>query len=220
MIIKVAIVDDKSINRETAKQKLSNYKEVKVVVEAGNGKDFLQQMKELEAEQQPDVVLMDLDMPVMDGMETIKWASAIYPNVKFIVLTIFEDNDKIFDAIKVGANGYLLKDDKALNIIDAIVNVFEHNGVPMSAAIARRAMDLMVGNTKGTKVETTVDFKLTAREMDILKELIGGSSYNVIGEKLFISPLTVRKHVANLYDKLHVNSRAQIINIAHKNNLF
>lgn len=217
MSIRIGIVDDKSINRHTARQKLDSYKEIEICLEAGNGKDYLEQLKKTARENHPQVVLMDLDMPIMDGIETVKIGSAAYPHIKYIVLTIFEDNDKLFEAIKAGANGYLLKDDKAVNIIDAITNVVEFNGIPMSPAIARRAMELMLGNKP--KAEIREDLGLTPRELDILKELASGSSYNVIGEKLFISPLTVRKHVANLYEKLHVNSRAQIIQIAHKNNL-
>ncbi|MEQ1734361.1 MAG: response regulator transcription factor [Bacteroidia bacterium] len=218
-MINIGIVDDKSVNRETTKRKLVDYNEVNVMMEACNGKDFLTQLKQMSSDQLPHVVLMDLDMPILDGIETIKMASAIYTHIKFIVLTVFEDNDKIFEAIRVGANGYLLKDDKAVNIIDAITNVYEHNGVPMSPAIARRAMDLMLGKMpQETIVTTTESYGLSNRETEILIELVGGSSYTIIGEKLFISPLTVRKHVANLYEKLHVNSRAQIINIAHKNN--
>ena len=220
MAIRVGIVDDKLINRNTAKQKLAGYSEVSISLEAGNGKDFLDQLKTCPKEQHPNVVLMDLDMPVMDGIETIKLCTTAYPHIKHIILTIFEDNDKIFEAIKVGANGYLLKDDKAVNIIDAITNVVEFNGIPMSPAIARRAMDLMLSASRNTATPNQKDdLGLTPRETEILKELAGGSAYNVIGEKLFISPLTVRKHVANLYEKLHVNSRAQIVTIAHKNKL-
>jgi DNA-binding NarL/FixJ family response regulator len=221
MTIRIAIVDDKSINRDTVKKKLHSYTELELVLEAGNGKDFLEQIKELPENKKPHVVLMDLDMPVMDGIETIRLSSSIYPQIKFIVLTVFEDTERIFEAIKAGANGYLLKDDKAVNIVDAITNVYEYNGVPMSPSIARKAMELILGNTpKVDKQDPSADdLGLTVREIEILKELSSGASYNVIGEKLFISPLTVRKHVTNLYEKLHVSSRAQIINLAHKNKL-
>jgi DNA-binding NarL/FixJ family response regulator len=220
MIINIGIVDDKTVNRETTKRKIADYKEVNVVMEAANGKDFLEQLKKLDQTDLPQVVLMDLDMPILNGIDAIKMASVIYPSIKFIVLTIFEDNDKIFDAIRAGANGYLLKDDKAVNIIDAITNVYEHNGVPMSPAIARRVMDLMLGKLPNptTVNEPMESYGLSVREIEILRELSSGSSYNIIGEKLFISPLTVRKHVANLYAKLHVNSRTQVISIAQKNN--
>lgn len=220
MTLKVGIVDDKTLNRETIKQKLKSYSELHLMLEAGNGKDFLEQLKKLKTNELPNIVLMDLDMPVMDGIETIKAASTIYPTIKFIVLTIFEDTERIFEAIKVGANGYLLKDDRAINIMDAISNVIDYNGVPMSPAIARKAVELMLGK-KSIKPEPTSekDLGLTLRETEILKELASGETYNAIGEKLFISPLTVRKHVANLYEKLHASNRTQVINIAQKNNL-
>jgi DNA-binding NarL/FixJ family response regulator len=218
MSIRIAIADDKQINRTTVKEKILPYPEMELVFEAKNGYDFLEQLKQLPVDRRPQVVLMDLEMPVMDGIQAISLASAAYPDIKFIVLTIFEENEKIFEAIKAGAGGYLLKDDSAVNIIDAITNVVEYNGIPMSPAIARKTMELLkhsVAPVASEKAET--ESILTDREMEILKEIVTGKNYKAIGEKLFISPLTVRKHTANIYEKLHVNSRAQIINLAHKN---
>ncbi|HMR91381.1 MAG TPA: response regulator transcription factor [Chitinophagaceae bacterium] len=218
MPITLAIVDDKSINRQTVKDKIASYKEVELIMEARNGKEFLQQLAH--SQRHPQVVLMDLEMPEMNGIETIRQASAAWPDIRFIVLTVFEDTDKIFEAIKAGAGGYLLKEDSAVNIIDAIVNVVEYNGIPMSPAIARKAMDMLrqMPVQPEAEEETGMDnHSLSDREMEILKELVSGKNYKAIGEKLFISPLTVRKHVAHIYGKLHVNSRAQVINIAHKN---
>ena len=221
MPIQIAIVDDKQINRQTVKDKLTAYKEVQIILEARNGKDFLEQLKVTNL--MPEVVLMDLEMPEMDGIETIAVASAAYPDIKFIVLTVFEDNDKIFESIKAGASGYLLKEDSAVNIIDAITNVYEYNGIPMNPGIARKAMELLRQMPIHTYREKEEDEKVKAdnaglsdREMDVLKEMVSGKNYKAIGEKLFISPLTVRKHASHIYDKLHVNSRAQAINIAYK----
>jgi len=218
MPTRIAIADDKQINRTTVKEKLISFKEIELVLEAKNGHDFLEQLKQLPADMHPHVVLMDLEMPILDGIQTISQATIIYPDIKFIVLTVFEDDEKIFEAIKAGAGGYLLKDDSAVNIIDAITNVVEYNGIPMSPAIARKTMELLKHSqapVASEKVET--ESILTDREMEILKEMVTGKNYKAIGEKLFISPLTVRKHTANIYEKLHVNSRAQIINLAHKN---
>ena len=218
MSIRIAIADDKQINRTTVKEKIIYFKEIELVLEAKNGHDFLEQLKLLPTNKRPQVVLMDLEMPVMDGIQAISMASSAYPDIKFIVLTVFEDNEKIFEAIKAGAGGYLLKDDSAVNIIDAITNVVEYNGIPMSPAIARKAMELLKQSPIPVSNEpTTADSALTDREMEILKEMVTGKNYKAIGERLFISPLTVRKHVAHIYEKLHVNSRAQIINLAHKN---
>lgn len=218
MPTRIAIADDKQINRTTVKEKIMSFAEIELVLEAKNGHDFLEQLKQLPAEKRPQVVLMDLEMPVMDGIQTISLASSAYPDIKFIVLTVFEDNEKIFEAIKAGAGGYLLKDDTAVNIIDAITNVVEYNGIPMSPAIARKTMELLKQLQAPVSNEKVItEPLLTEREMEILKEMVTGKNYKAIGEKLFISPLTVRKHVAHIYDKLHVNSRAQIINLAHKN---
>lgn len=218
MPTRIAIADDKQINRTTVKEKIMSFTEIELVLEAKNGHDFLEQLKQLPAEKRPQVVLMDLEMPAMDGIQTIRVAATAYPDIKFIVLTVFEDNEKIFEAIKAGAGGYLLKDDTAVNIIDAITSVVEYNGIPMSPAIARKTMELLKQFPDYVKNETHIaEPLLTDREMEILKEMVTGKNYKAIGEKLYISPLTVRKHVAHIYEKLHVNSRAQIINLAHKN---
>lgn len=219
-MIKLAIVDDNIVNRNTIKEKLSPYEDIKMVFEAYNGEDFFDRLSVAEKDSLPDVVLMDLEMPILDGIATIAAGSVKYPNIKYIVLTVFEDNDKIFEAIKAGASGYLLKEDRAVNIVDAIVNVIEHDGIPMSPAIARRAMKLLSGEVQIEKENQTSqnDYKLTDREMEILKEIVKGSTHIDIAEKLFISPNTVRTHINNIYKKLHLNSRSQIINLAYKNN--
>ena len=115
-MIKVAIVDDNQINRITIKEKLAPYQDVFLVFEATNGEDFFDKLESLPKEDYPQVVLMDLEMPILDGIVTIASASIKFPEIKYIVLTIYEDDDKIFEAIKAGASGYLLKEDKALNI--------------------------------------------------------------------------------------------------------
>jgi len=218
MPTRIAIADDKQINRTTVKEKIISFREIELVLEAKNGHDFLEKMKQLPVANQPDVVLMDLEMPVMDGIQAISLASTAYPGIKFIVLTVFEDNDKIFEAIKAGAAGYLLKDDSAVNIIDAITNVIEYNGIPMSPAIARKTIEILKQSPGSFENEKKAsNSMLSDREMGILKEMVTGKNYKAIGEKLFISPLTVRKHVAHIYEKLHVNSRAQVINLAHRN---
>jgi DNA-binding NarL/FixJ family response regulator len=217
MSIRIAIADDKQINRTTVKDKLMSFAEIELVLEAKNGEDFLEQMKRLPKEKHPQVALMDLEMPVLDGIQTIMRGSVAYPDIKFIVLTVFEDNEKIFEAIKAGAGGYLLKDDTAVNIIDAITTVVEFNGIPMSPAIARKTMEILRNAPAPVTNREDASPILTDREMEILKEMVTGKNYKAIGEKLYISPLTVRKHTANIYEKLHVNSRAQIINLAYKN---
>ena len=217
--MKIRIVEDHFINRKIIKEKILPYEDIHIVIEAENGNNFFDLMKNLRKEDYPQVVLIDLEMPVLDGISTISLSSIRYPSIKFIVLTIYEDNDKIFDAIKAGASGYLLKEDKAINIVDAIANVIEYDGIPMSPAIARRAMKLLSGITQNNNtLEKIEDYQLSSREIQILKEIVGGNNPADIAEKLFISPNTVRTHVNNIYKKLHLNSRAQVISLAHKNN--
>jgi len=218
--IRIGIVDDKQVNRTTVKEKLLKYPEVELVLEAKNGEDFLEQLKAASPDKKPQLILMDLEMPVMDGIQTIALASPANPEIKFIVLTVFEDNEKIFEAIKAGAHGYLLKDEKAVNIIEAINQVVEYDGMPMSPVIARKAMEMLkqTGSLPASENNNPATGEiLSEREMDILKELATGKSYKAIGEKLFISPFTVRKHVSNIYNKLHVDNRVQVINVAQKN---
>lgn len=217
--MKIGIVEDHFINRKIIKEKILPYEDIHIVIEAENGNNFFDLMKNLRKEDYPQVVLIDLEMPILDGISTISLSSIRYPSIKFIVLTIYEDNDKIFDAIKAGASGYLLKEDKAINIVDAIANVIEYDGIPMSPAIARRAMKLLSGITQNNStLEKIEDYQLSSREIQILKEIVGGNNPADIAEKLFISPNTVRTHVNNIYKKLHLNSRAQVISLAHKNN--
>lgn len=217
--MKIGIVEDHFINRKIIKEKILPYEDIHIAIEAENGNNFFDLMKNLRKEDYPQVVLIDLEMPVLDGISTISLSSIRYPSIKFIVLTIYEDNDKIFDAIKAGASGYLLKEDKAINIVDAIANVIEYDGIPMSPAIARRAMKLLSGITQNNNtLEKIEDYQLSSREIQILKEIVGGNNPADIAEKLFISPNTVRTHVNNIYKKLHLNSRAQVISLAHKNN--
>jgi DNA-binding NarL/FixJ family response regulator len=224
MSIKVGIVDDKLINRRSIKDRIEGYKEVELTLEAKNGVDFLEQLKT--STKVPDVVLMDLEMPELNGIQTIGIASSLYPQIRFIVLTIFEDDQKIFDAIKAGASGYLLKEDSAVNLIDAIINVKEYNGIPMSPGVARKAMEMLRQMPIHQFVEEELDVKVSAdnfglsdRELVVLKALESGKSYKAIGEKLFISPHTVRKHVSNIYQKLHVSGKVQLIQLSQKQKL-
>ena len=154
----------------------------------------------------------------MDGIEAIRLAKSLYPQIHFIVLTVFDDDEKIFEAIKAGASGYLLKHEPASVLRDAIINLLEFGGVPMSPAIARKALQLL---SKSAAAEATTGIPLphsiTEREQEILQHMVNGWDAKRIASELNLSVLTVRKHIANIYDKLHVNSRAQVINMAHKN---
>ncbi len=216
-MISVAIVDDKQANRLSLAEKLAFDKEIRVIFNASNGRVFLDKMKEHENDL-PDVVLMDIDMPIMNGIEAVSIASLNYINTKFLMFTVFDDDVKVFEAIKSGAIGYLLKDEKVDVIIDAIHQIIEFGGSPMSPSIARKALKLLMNSA--SSIPEKIETNLTSREMDILQGLVDGLDHKEVAEKLFISPHTVRTHICNIYDKLHVKNRAQAVNVAMKKKWF
>ncbi len=223
MKIPLAIVDDKSQNRISLCEQIKYFSELEVIFTAQNGGDFLDQMKMLQRNMFPQVVLMDIEMPIMDGIQAVQHAHALDPEVKFLMLTVFDDDDKIFEAIKAGASGYLLKDEKISVIIDFIKQLAEIGGAPMSPHIARKAMDMLMTASLPERLPYNEAnrplYELTERELEVLKLLVEGCEYRITAEKLFLSTHTVRKHIANIYSKLHVGSKAQAIRIASSSGL-
>ena len=222
MAIKVAVIDDKSINRQSVKERLMMSQDIQLVFLADNGATFLDKMKELSSAQRPDVCLMDIDMPVMDGIAAVGIGKELYPEVEFLMLTIFDDNDKIFEAIKSGASGYLLKEESMEKLVDAIRQVKEFGAVPMSPLVARKAIAMLAGNRNAepNQQKAGIEYNLSEREMEILKCMVDGLDYRQIGEKVFLSPHTVRTHIGNIYKKLHVCSKVDAVKIALKKQWF
>ena len=219
MSIRIALVDDKRLLRTTLAEQLMSYEEIQVVLQAGDGNDFLTKMKALPVQQHPQVVLMDIEMPEMDGIEAVAITREIYPQTLCLMLTVFDDDEKLFEAIKAGASGYLLKDEKIGNIVTAITESVYDGSVPMSPRIAQKALVLLRNSPKPPEENrsTQSDCSLSSREMEILQRIVDGLNYQQIGERLFISPHTVRKHIANIYEKLHVSNKASAIKLAiHK----
>ncbi|MFN8284908.1 MAG: response regulator transcription factor [Chitinophagales bacterium] len=219
MSYRIAVTEDNAINRNMFKQKAQQMADVKIIFVAENGNECLQELKGLPHNMLPQVIFMDLEMPEMDGIETIQIAKSLYPNIHFIVLTVFDDDDKIFEAIKAGASGYLLKHEPANILQEALINVIETGGAPMSPAIARKTLKLLSNVQAPVAANTENSFPefITEREKEILKHTINGWDAKRISSELNVSVLTVRKHIANIYEKLHVSSKAQIISLAHKN---
>ncbi|GAB3431636.1 response regulator transcription factor [Niabella aquatica] len=220
-MIKVAIVDDKITNRRIVADKLSRHPVFEIMFQAADGENFLEQMKERSEEQHPHIVLMDIEMPHVNGITAIATASSLYPDIKFIVLTIFDDEDKIFNAIKAGACGYLLKEESGPVIADMLTNLWESGAGPISPSIAYKILQMVQAPHTATPVlkNSTEIFHLSEREQQILEMLSQGFEYKDIGNKLFISANTVKKHCINIYQKLHVNSRAQALRIAYTKGL-
>ena len=224
MHINIAIIDDKLGNRNIIRDKLRRNAHFKITLTAEDGKDFLTKMKDLDPDEIPHVALMDLEMPNMDGVDAIAAGSSFYPDVKFVVLTIFDDEDKIFKAIKAGAYGYLLKDESAENIAEMLWQMHENGAGPISPGIAHKILQLVQKNELTLKQSKTQGsekafFDLTQRELEILQLLVQGLFYKEIGLKLNISTNTAKKHVVNIYQKLHVNSRAQALHLAYEKGL-
>lgn len=187
---------------------------------AVNGEDFLNRIKELPEDKHPQIVLMDLEMPEIDGISAIGTASALYPSIKFVVLTVFDDDDKIFRAIKAGACGYLLKEESTKVVCEMLLNLWESGAGPISPSIAYKILQMVqLQNKNDLGTAQPNIFSLSEREKEILVLLSQGLEYKEIGSKIFISPNTVKKHCISIYQKLHVNSKAQALRIAYTKGL-
>ena len=156
---------------------------------------------------QPDVVLMDIEMPGMNGIEAVKIIKQKFPQIQILMQTIFHDDDNIFNAICAGASGYILKTTSPEGYIEAIKDVY-NGGSPMTGSVARRVLELFQHNItpKGN-----IDYQLTPKEKEILQQLIKGKSYKMISTVVGSSYETVRTHMKNIYAKLHVNSNTEAV---------
>jgi DNA-binding NarL/FixJ family response regulator len=215
MNIRIGIADDNPKLLQSIASGLKQYEQIEVVFIATNGQDAIDQL----AKHTIDVLLMDINMPVLNGIEATKKIKGTHPDIKVVMLTVFDENDKIFDSIMAGASGYLLKDAKTVRIVEAIEDVLD-GGAPMSPEIATRILGLLRHQKTGELQKQRAEkFNLTERELEILKAIASGAQYNQIAEQLFISPKTVRKHIENIYGKLHVHNKVEAIHVAMKNNL-
>jgi len=215
MNIRIGIADDNPKLLQSISAGLRQYEQLEVTFMATNGQEAMEQL----AKHAVDVMLMDINMPVMNGIEATQRLKTTYPDIKVIMLTVFDENDKIFDSILAGASGYLLKDAKTVRIVEAIEDVLD-GGAPMSPEIATRILGLLRHQKTGELQKQQAEkFNLTDRELEILKAIASGAQYNQIAEQLFISPKTVRKHIENIYGKLHVHNKVEAIQVAMKNKL-
>ena len=199
--ISVLIVDDHAIVRQGLRTYLELLDDIKVIGEAQNGVEAVAQARQ----HRPDVVLMDLVMPAMDGVEATRQVMTVSPTTKVLVLSSFADEERVFPAIKAGAAGYLLKDISPPDLADAIQAV--HQGkTQLHPDIAKKLMDQIAG--PGVE-PTTVAGGLTAREREVLRLIAQGMSNREIAQALTISEKTVKTHVSNILGKLHLADRTQ-----------
>lgn len=162
----------------------------------------------------PDIILMDINMPVMDGIEGLKLLRKSDKEVKVLMLTVFDDNQSVFEAIKNGANGYILKKTPPAKLLEYI-NEAQSGGAPMTSSIATQVLKMFSSNHSSQQ-----DFSLSEREREVLQLLVNGHSYKMISAELFISIDTVRSHIKKVYDKLHVNSKSEAVAKALRTKLF
>jgi DNA-binding NarL/FixJ family response regulator len=213
-MIKVAIAEDNQDVRDNLIKVFELLGEIEVQFVAKNGKELLQKLKN---GMKPDLILMDVEMPVMGGIEATKEVKMIYPDIPIIILTVMNQRDNVFNALKNGASGYILKGERPKAIIQAIKQAKEGR-LPMTPEIAALTLEFFAKNQEETVSKEKYD--LTKRETEILELLCKGMSYKNIAETCFISQRTVNSHVENIYRKLNVHNAIEASNLARKNNWF
>ncbi len=167
----------------------------------------------------PDVVLMDIELPGLNGIEITKKICDSFPQIKILIQTVFSDNEKIFQALCAGASGYILKNDPPHKFIEAINEVYK-GGAPMSSAVAKQVLGFFANQNIILVSPGNEDYHLSDREKEILRLMVDTLNYKAIAEKTFISYETVRTHIKNIYKKLHVTSRNEAIMKAMRHGLF
>ncbi len=216
MNLKICIAEDNYFLVKTIKEKLSFFDDISIKFHANNGAELI---GKLEDNHNIDVILMDIQMPEMDGIKATELVKNKYPQIKVIMLTVVDDDECVFKAIKAGANGYLLKEIDAENLYNSIIEVTE-GGAPMTPSIALKTLNLLRNPNLSKEKEKDLDnIKLSKRETEILIQLSKGLNYNNIAENLIISPSTVRKHIENIYKKLQVHNKMEAVLKAQKKNL-
>jgi DNA-binding NarL/FixJ family response regulator len=200
--IKVAIVEDDAGVRESITVLINGTPGFKCISAFPNAETALKQLPL----NWPDVVLMDINLPEISGIECVAKLKAIKPALQVIMLTVYMDNEKIFKSLMAGASGYLIKQTAPVQVLDAITEV-HRGGSPMSSQIARKVVQYV--QQQGTTSEETAN--LSKREYEILSHLAKGYQYKEIADMLGISVLTVRNHLRNIYEKLHVRSRTEAV---------
>lgn len=210
MAIRVLLYDDNEALRVSMETLISEQPEFELLAAMPNAETVVTDINQFK----PDVVLMDIDMPIVNGVEAVRNIRKVNELLPVIMLTIFDDNENIFNAICAGATGYILKRYAAEEICDAIRNVMT-GGAPMTGSVARKVLQ-MVPQAKTVEQEKS---NLSDRETQILQFLVNGYSYKMIAGELKVSLDTVRFHIKKIYDKLHVHSATEAVSKAIKNKL-
>ena len=214
-MIKLAIIDDNTFLLKAVKEKLSFFDEFSIKFTAVNGVDLL---AKLEQSHNVDLLLMDIEMPGMNGIEATEIVKQKYPQIKVIMLTVFDNDENIFKSIKAGADGYLLKEVNPKDLQQGILDTMG-GGATMTPSIALKTLRLFRNPIDFDTVPDPEAVKLTTREIEVLEQLSKGLKYNLIADNLFLSVGTVRKHIENIYTKLQVHNKLEAIQKARDNKI-
>lgn len=215
MKLKIAIAEDNAFLAKTIIEKISFFEDLNFRYRAANGAELI---GKLEENHNIDVILMDIQMPEMDGIKATELIKNKHPQIKVIMLTVHDDDSLVFRAIKAGANGYLLKEIDPEKLYKSIVEVV-NGGAPMSPSIALKTLNLLRNPIEIKDATDKEKVTLTKRESEILEQLSKGLNYNAIAENLFISSGTVRKHIENIYKKLQVHNKMEAVIKAQRQHL-
>ena len=218
MSIRIGLVEDNPSLRKRFVDNFKYFQNIKLVLVSPTGEDFLEKIRDFPPAELPEVVLMDIELPGIDGIETTWRLKEIFPGIEVMMLTIFEHPDKIFNSLRAGAVGYMLKDESPASIVKAVEELKE-GGAPMSRVVARKMMglwshDRTLINASDARAKSIKESGLSDQEVKIIQRLVDGQNYAEIAESLFISPHTVKTHIKNIYKKLHVHSRASVVRMA------
>jgi len=213
-MIKIALVDDNHFLLKATQEKLSFFDDISIKINAYNGIEIIEK---LAVNHNIDLILMDLEMPEMNGIDATFQIKQKHPHIKILILTVFDNDENIFNAIKAGADGYLLKEITPQDLYNGIKETI-NGGAAMHPSIACKTLKLL-RNPQNFDTRTDIETNLSPREIEVLEQLSKGLSYNHIATNLFLSPSTVRKHIENIYTKLQVHNKLEAVQKARNNNL-
>ncbi|AXY76284.1 DNA-binding response regulator [Paraflavitalea soli] len=206
MSLRIAIFDDNKNIRESITLLLRTVPAFEVVGSFSHVLDCVEDVRD----SKPDIVLMDIEMPGMTGIEAVKAIRKEFPHIQVLMQTVFEDDDRVFDSICAGASGYILKNHLNTRLVESIQEL-QYGGSPMSPSIARKVLGKLQQIPQHVKPEEAPDYHLTPREKEVLACIVEGLSYKMIADRLVISYETVRSHVKKIYEKLHVASLTEAV---------